>query len=104
MRRVLVDHARSRGRQKRGGGRRPVPLAAIPGRCDADPDLLLSLDEALAQLAQEDSVAADVATLHLFGGLSIDAAADALRVSRATAFRNWAYARAWLQEALGGNP
>jgi len=103
MRRVLVDHARNRGRQKRDGGGRPVPLAEIPGRCDDDPHLLIALDESLVRLGTEDTVAADVAKLHLFAGLSIDATAEALQVSRATAFRNWAYARAWLQEALGEN-
>jgi RNA polymerase sigma factor (TIGR02999 family) len=104
MRRVLVDHARDRGRQKRDGGRQQVALADIPGRFDRDPHLLLSLDEALARLAAEDAAAADIAKLHLFAGLSVDEAAAALGTSRATAYRNWAYARAWLQDALDENP
>ena len=104
MRRVLVDHARSKGRQKRAGDRRRVELAEIPSRADTDPDLMLSLDDALARLAVEDPAAADVAKLHLFAGLPIDGAAAALGVSRATAYRNWTYARAWLQDALGENP
>jgi len=104
MRRILVDHARTRGRQKRGGGSEQVDLAAIPGRLDHDPHLLLSLDDAMSRLAAEDPAAADVAQLHLFAGLSIDDAATALGVSRATAYRNWTYARAWLQDALGENP
>jgi RNA polymerase sigma factor (TIGR02999 family) len=103
MRRVLVDHARGRGRQKRGGDRRRVDLPDIPGRADADPDPLLDLDDALVRLTAEDPAAAAVAELHLFAGLPIDDAAAALGVSRATAYRNWTYARAWLQDALGGN-
>jgi RNA polymerase sigma factor (TIGR02999 family) len=104
MRRVLVDHARDKGRQKRDGGRQQVALAEIPGRFDSDPHLLLSFDEALTRLSAEDAAAADVAKLHLFTGLSVDEAAVALGTSRATAYRNWAYARAWLQDALDENP
>jgi len=103
MRRVLVDHARGKRRQKRGGSRTRLALTDIPNRADTDPDLLLSLDDALVRLAAEDPAAAEVADLHLFAGLSIDDAADALGVSRATAYRNWTYARAWLQDALGEN-
>ncbi len=101
MRRVLVDRARDNGRQKRGGGYEQVDLADIPGRADHNPHLLLSLDDALTRLAAEDPAAAAVAQLHLFAGLSVDEAATGLGVSRATAYRNWTYARAWLQDALG---
>jgi RNA polymerase sigma factor (TIGR02999 family) len=104
MRRVLVDRARDKARQKRGGGLRQIDLTDIPGRADNDPNLLLSLDEALERLAAEDPDAAGVAKLHLFAGLSIDEAAASLGVSRATAYRNWTYARAWLQDALDENP
>jgi RNA polymerase sigma factor (TIGR02999 family) len=104
MRRVLVDRARGKARHKRGGGLRQIDLADLPGRADDDPHLLLSLDEALQRLAAEDPAAAGVAQLHLFGGLSIDEAAAALSLSRATAYRNWTYARAWLQDALDENP
>jgi RNA polymerase sigma factor (TIGR02999 family) len=104
MRRVLIDRARAKARQKRGGGYERISLTDIPGRADDDPDLLLSLDEALAGLAAEDPPAAGVAKLHLFAGLSVDEAAAALGVSRAAAYRNWTYARAWLQDALGENP
>src|SRR5262245_17781165 len=104
MRRVLVDRARDKARQKRGGGLRQIDLTDIPDRTDNDPHLLLSLDEALERLAAEDPAAAGVAKLHLFTGLSIDEAATALGVSRATAYRNWTYARAWLQDALDENP
>jgi len=104
MRRVLVEHARTKGRQKRGAERERVELKDIPGRLDCDPHLLLSLDDALARLATEDPAAADVAQLHLFAGLSIPEAATVLGASRATVYRHWAYARAWLQDALGENP
>ena len=96
--------ARGKARQKRGGGLEQIGLTDIPGRADNHPDLLLSLDEALARLAAEDPAAAGVAKLHLFAGLSIDEAAAALGVSRATAYRHWTYARAWLQDALDENP
>lgn len=104
MRRVLVDHARGKGRRKRGGDRKRVDLADIPGRADADPDLLLSLDDALTRLEAEDAAAADVAKLHLFAGLPVDEAAAAVGVSRATAYRHWTYARAWLHLALSDHP
>jgi RNA polymerase sigma factor (TIGR02999 family) len=104
MRRVLVDRARDKARQKRGGGLRQIDLTDIPDRADNEPHLLLCLDEALERLAAEDPTAAGVAKLHLFTGLSIDEAATALGVSRATAYRNWTYARAWLQDALDEKP
>ncbi len=104
MRRVLVDRARDRGRLKRGGGYVRVNLKEIPGRVDSDPHLLLSLDDALALLNADDPAAASVAQLHLFAGLPLDEAAAVLGVSRATAYRNWRYARAWIQEALAENP
>jgi hypothetical protein len=62
----------------------------------------LAIDEALAKLAAEDPASADVARLRLFAGLSVYETADALGVSRTTAFRDWAYARAWLTAALTG--
>ena len=103
MRRVLIEHARNRGRLKSGGNRQRVDLIDIPCRVDADPHLVLSLDEVLTRLASEDHDAAEIAKLHLFAGLSIEDAATTLGISRATAYRNWTYARAWLQDALGEN-
>ena len=69
-------------------------------RLSEDPDLVLSLDELLVRLAAEDEVAAQVAQLHLFGGLSVEDAGDVLGLSRPVAYRNWKYARVWLREAL----
>ena len=100
MRRILVNHARDRKRRKRGGGRVRVELLDQVGSLAEDPDLVLSLDELLTRLALEDAAAAQVAHLHLFGGLSVDEAGKALGISRAVAYRNWKYARAWLREAL----
>jgi RNA polymerase sigma factor (TIGR02999 family) len=103
MRRILVDHARSKNRVKRAGTRTRVALLDIPGRTETDPDLLLSLDEALTRFATTDPEAAQVALLHLFAGQSIEEAGAALGQSRATSYRHWTFARAWLQDALGKN-
>jgi RNA polymerase sigma factor (TIGR02999 family) len=100
MRRILVNHARDRQRLKRGGGRVRLELLDQAGSLAEDPDLVLSLDELLTRLGDEDATAARVAHLHLFGGLSVEEAGAALGVSRAVAYRNWKYARAWLRDAL----
>jgi RNA polymerase sigma factor (TIGR02999 family) len=100
MRRILVNHARDRKRLKRAGGRRRLELLDQIGSVAEDPDLVLSLDELLTRLGEEDAVAARVAQLHLFAGLSVEETGEALGVSRAVAYRNWKYARAWLREAL----
>jgi RNA polymerase sigma factor (TIGR02999 family) len=100
MRRILVNHARDRKRLKRGGGRVRLELLDQVGTLSEDPDLVLSLDELLNRLRKEDAAAAQVAGLHLFAGISVEEAAEALGVSRAAAYRNWKYARAWLREAL----
>ncbi len=100
MRRILVNHARDRKRLKRGGGRARLELLDQCGALAEDPDLVLSLDELLGRLGEEDAGAAGVAQLHLFGGVSVEEAGAALGVSRAAAYRNWKYARAWLREAL----
>ena len=100
MRRVLVNHARDRNRLKRGGGRVRLELLDRVGSLAEDPDLILSLDDLLARLGADDAAAARVARLHLFGGLSVEEAAEAIGISRAASYRNWKYARAWLREAL----
>lgn len=100
MRRILVNHARDRNRQKRVGGRVRVELLDQRGSIAEDPDLVLSLDDLLNRLGEEDAAAAKVAQLHLFGGLSVEEAGDALGLSRTVAYRNWKYARAWLRDAL----
>jgi len=101
MRRVLVDHARSHRAGKRGGGRERVPLdefADSAGTTDID---WLVIDDALGKLAVEDATAAELVRLKLFAGLSVEESADVLGISRATAYRDWAFARAWLRAACG---
>ena len=100
MRRILVNHARDRKRLKRGGGRVRLELLDQVGALSEDPDLVLSLDELVTRLGKEDAAAAQVADLHLFAGITVEEAGEALGVSRAVAYRNWKYARAWLREAL----
>jgi RNA polymerase sigma factor (TIGR02999 family) len=100
MRRILVNHARDRKRLKRGGGRIRLELLDQADSLAEDPDLVLSLDELLTRLGEEDAPAARVAHLHLFGGLSIEEAGEVVGLSRAVAYRNWKYARAWLRDAL----
>jgi RNA polymerase sigma factor (TIGR02999 family) len=100
MRRILVNHARDRNRLKRGGGRVQLELLDQLGSLAEDPDLVLSLDELLTRFEEEDAAAAQIAQLHLFGGLAVEEAGKALGLSRAVAYRNWKYARAWLRAAL----
>jgi RNA polymerase sigma factor (TIGR02999 family) len=103
MQRILVDHARRKRAAKRGGHSRKFALDEADRVVVSDPDTLLDIDAALARLAEEDPAAADVARMRLFAGLSIDEAAEALGLSRATAFREWTYARSWLTAALAEN-
>jgi RNA polymerase sigma factor (TIGR02999 family) len=102
MRRILVENARRKNRVKHGGGRRRVELVNqdVAARPLPDDDVV-ALDEALTRLAQEDPEAAEVVQLHFFGGLSIEQVAATIGVSRATAYRQWTYARAWLGCAMG---
>ena len=102
MRRILVNRARDKRRLKRGGDREQVELAdvAIAGEAGA-PDIL-ALDEALDGLAREEPACAELVKLRFFAGLTQEEAAQVLGVSRRTANRYWAFARAWLRDALGG--
>ena len=100
MRRILVENARSKGRLERGGGRVRLELLDQARSLAEDPDLLLSLDELLTRLGAEDADAARVAHLHLFGGLTVEESGELLGPSRAVAYWNWKYARAWIREAL----
>ncbi len=100
MQRILVDHARRKRAAKRGGLARQFTLEEGDRPVFADPDALLDVDEALGKLASEDPGSADVARLRLFAGLSTEEAAEALGISRATAFREWAYAKSWLTDAM----
>jgi RNA polymerase sigma factor (TIGR02999 family) len=102
MRRILVESARRKKRLKHGGDRRRVDLEDQDVPVRPPPDEILALDEALTRLEEEDPAAEQVVRLHFFAGLSIEEAAEALGVSRATAYRQWAFARAWLRCAIGG--
>jgi RNA polymerase sigma factor (TIGR02999 family) len=99
MRRILVEQARHKHRQRHGGGRRRVRLGELPA-VERTPEDLLALDEALTKLAAEDPAAADLVKLRLYADFSVEQAADALAISRAQGYRHWNYARAWLRCTL----
>jgi RNA polymerase sigma factor (TIGR02999 family) len=99
IRRILVDHARSRRAQKRGGGDVRVTLAEFPGPTAAIEDVL-AVHEALLRLEALDSRAARIVELRFFGGLEEKEAAEVLGISLATLKRDWQFARAWLQAQL----
>jgi RNA polymerase sigma factor (TIGR02999 family) len=103
MRRVLIDRARNRRRQKRGGGRRRVRIDLDALLIEPPGDDLLALDEALEALAREDPPGAELVRLRAFAGLTLAEAAEVLGIGRRTADRYWAYARAWLCDALSGD-
>lgn len=100
MRNLLVDHARARGRQKRGGNQHKLSLdeALIAG--DEQSQELVDLDEALQRFAQIDKRKSQVVELRYFGGLSIEETAEVLGTSPATVKRDWDVARTWLQHEL----
>jgi RNA polymerase sigma factor (TIGR02999 family) len=99
MRRILVDHARSRIYQKRGGGARPVTLdkALIVGEPAAD---LIALDDDLSALAKHDERKARVVELRFFAGLSVEETAAVLKVSPQTVLRDWSLSKAWLAREM----
>ena len=96
MRRILVDRARKRSRERHGAGLERVNLDSVELAATTDDPTLLRLDEALAKLAAEAPDKAGLVKLRYFSGLTIPDAARALSISEATAKRHWAYARAWL--------
>jgi RNA polymerase sigma factor (TIGR02999 family) len=98
MRRILVESARRKNRQKRGGELQRVEL--IDAMAPETDGRLLALDEALTRLAEEDALAARVVELHHFAGLGHEQVAAALRITVYRARQLWTYARAWLSEAL----
>jgi RNA polymerase sigma factor (TIGR02999 family) len=103
MRRILIDRARHRGRPKHGGHLQRIDLDQACSVVESPSDDLLALDEALGKLAAEEPVKAELVRLRFFAGLSMKEAAALLGISRATAKRYWAYARAWLFcEMTGG--
>jgi len=103
MRRVLVDHARSRLRQKRGGGAVHVDLEQagdLPWLTDLEADEVVALDAALRELQEADPRAARIVECRFFAGLTLEETADVLGVSSKTVQRSWIAARAWLRQAI----
>jgi RNA polymerase sigma factor (TIGR02999 family) len=100
MRRILIDRARAKKREKRGGDRRRLSLTTTDLTLNAVPDEILDLGEALQKLAQEDAIKAELVKLRFFGGISSREAAAFLGISTTTADRYWAYARAFLYAEL----
>lgn len=100
MRRILINRARDKGRQKRGGNRVRVDLSHVQVADQASDSALLAVDGALVQLEQLNKPCADLVKLRFFAGMTMDEAAASLDISLRTAHRYWAFARAWLFDAL----
>lgn len=104
MRRVLVDHARGRNRQKRGSGQQTVPIEDVESfLTDEEADELLLLDEALERLRALNPRGAEVVERRFFAGLSLDEVAESLGISTRTVQRDWLAARAWLRAEIAGD-
>ena len=103
MRRILVDHARSKGYQKRGGGAIRISLDEDMNVAGVEPGRdLLALDDALAELTKRDERKGRVVELRFFAGLSVEETAAVLDVSPETVMRDWKTAKAWLLESISG--
>jgi RNA polymerase sigma factor (TIGR02999 family) len=100
MRRILVDRARDKAREKRGGKLQRIDVDLLALATTLTPEQLLVVDDALAKLALEDAHAAELVKLRYYAGLTVDDAGKALGISTATAYRHWNYARAWLHGEL----
>ena len=100
MRRILVDRAREKGCEKRGGRLRKLDVDAVDLVTTVAPDQLLIIDEALARLAAAEPTAAKLVELRYFAGLAVADAGAAIGISTATAYRLWNFARAWLHSEL----
>jgi RNA polymerase sigma factor (TIGR02999 family) len=100
IRRILVDHARSRDAEKRGGGAAPLTLHEPAVDVGADPIDLLALDEALCRLSDIDPKQTQIVELRYFGGLSVDEVARILDKGKRSVDRDWAFAKAWLHREL----
>jgi RNA polymerase sigma factor (TIGR02999 family) len=103
MRRILIENARRKKLPKHGGGRQRILLDEAHRILESSDDLLL-LDDALERLAAEDAIAVEIIKLRLFVGFSVEEAAEALGVPRATAYRHWTFARAWLRSEFDDTP
>jgi RNA polymerase sigma factor (TIGR02999 family) len=103
MRRILIENARRKHRLKRGGDRERADLNEDIAAADESSPDVLALDEALAKLREREPAVADLVKLRYFAGLTIEQAAEVLGISRRTANRQWAYARAWLFGEIRGD-
>jgi RNA polymerase sigma-70 factor (ECF subfamily) len=104
MRRILVDHARGKKRQKRGGGMHRIPLdddVRVTNRSDED---VLAIEAALIKLAELDARQAQIVELRFFGGLTVEEVAEVLNVSKRTVESDWTMVRAWLRRELTEEP
>jgi len=101
MRRILIDSARRKQAEKRGGGRQRVDFDRAQAVAAAPPEDLLALDEAMDRLTHHDPAAGQLVKLCYFAGLSVEQAADVSGLSRTNAYRLWTFARAWLRCQLG---
>jgi RNA polymerase sigma factor (TIGR02999 family) len=102
MRRILVESARRKARSRHGGELTRVDLLEADLVGSLPPEEMLALDDMLSALAKHDPAAAELVKLRYFAGLSVEQAADALGLSRTNAYRQWAYARAWLFAQIRG--
>jgi RNA polymerase sigma factor (TIGR02999 family) len=101
MRRILIEHARTKAGPQRGGGRMRVPLDVVDLAEEADPAQIMALEEAISRLEEEDADAARVVRLRFYAGLSVEEVARAVGASPRTVKRDWSFARAFLLRALG---
>ena len=102
MRRILIDHARTRNAIKRGGDQKRVPISLVDLAEQHDPTEIMALEEAMQSLEMEDERAAQIVSLRFFAGLSVERTALALGVSERTVIREWTFARARLFELMQG--
>lgn len=100
MRRILIDHARKRGAEKRGGGQKRLPLNVVDLAEETDPAQVLALNEAMEELERSDPRSASIVRLRFFAGLDVEETASVLGLSERTVMRDWAYARARLFELM----
>jgi RNA polymerase sigma factor (TIGR02999 family) len=101
MRKILIDHARSKNAEKRGGGKAALAITNVADLAtEEDPAGIIALDDAMARLETVDSQAAAIVRLRFYAGLNEEAVAQALDISVRTVRRDWAFARGWLRQAL----